>query len=501
MAREGRKDTASASRREVLKAATGLAAGTAALTIPAGTAAAQVGNGGDAATLERLLAANQACRRVLFKGGTILSVDPAVGNFAVGDILVTGKTIAAVGRDLGAAAQDGNAIVVDATGSILIPGMVDCHRHSWEGQLRAIIADSATIGEYMAATHQGFAPFYAPEDMYAGNLITALGCIDAGITCFIDNSHNSRSAAHSDAAIKALFDSGARAVHASGAPTFGEWDQQWPQDLERLARQYFSSDDQLVTLRIFSRGLVKADWENARRLGLWVSMDGAGRDAAALLQDFKAAGLLDDRRAINHGTGISAAAWELIRDAGIAVNVCPRSDSQWALGPAAMGLQDALDYGVRPGLSVDNEASYGTDLFTEMRVAFHLQRWTVHEAAMRKEKTPALLKVHDLIEFATIRGAGNAGVAKKIGSLTPGKEADIVAIRTGDINTMPLTNAASTVVSYAHAGNVDSVFVAGAPRKWRGRLVGHDLKRIQQMVQDSRDRLFAGRNIKLDVVG
>src|SRR5215471_11232053 len=286
MAGEGRKNKTSASRREVLKAAT-LAAGSAALALPAGTAGAQAGGDGDAATLERLLAANPATRRVLFKGGTILSVDPAVGNFAAGDILVTGKTIAAVGRDLTAAAQDGNAIVVDAADSILFPGMVDCHRHSWEGQLRAIISDSATLGEYMAATHQGFAPFYAPEDMYAGNLITALGCIDAGITCFIDNSHNSRSAAHSDAAIKAVFDSGARAVHASGAPTFGEWDQQWPQDLDRLQRQYFSSEDQLVTLRIFSRGLVKADWENARRLGLWVSMDGAGRDAAALLADFK----------------------------------------------------------------------------------------------------------------------------------------------------------------------------------------------------------------------
>ena len=169
MAGEGRKSRTSASRREVLKAATGLAAGTAALTLPAGTAAAQAGNGGDAATLERLIGANPATRRVLFKGGTILSVDPATGNFAQGDILITGKTIAAVGRDLGAAAQDGNAIVVDAAGSILIPGMVDCHRHSWEGQLRAIIADSTTIGEYMAATHQGFAPFYAPDDMYAGN--------------------------------------------------------------------------------------------------------------------------------------------------------------------------------------------------------------------------------------------------------------------------------------------------------------------------------------------
>jgi 5-methylthioadenosine/S-adenosylhomocysteine deaminase len=497
-----RKNKAAASRREFLKAATGLAAGAPALTLRAETAAAQPAGDPDPTMLERLLAANPATRRVLLRGATILSMDAAVGNFAAGDILITGKTIAAVGRDLGAAAQDGNAIVVDGAGSILIPGMVDCHRHSWEGQLRGIISDSATIGEYMAATHQGFAPFYAPEDVYVGNVISALGCLDAGITCFIDNSHNSRSAAHSDAAIRALFDSGARAVHASGAPTFGEWDQQWPQDLDRLQRQYFSSDDQLVTLRIFSRGLVKVDWENARRLGLWVSMDGAGRpDAASLLADFKASGLLDERRTINHGNGLSDPAWELVRDAGIAVNVCPRSDSQWALGPAAMGLQDALDHGVRPGLSVDNEAGYGTDLFTEMRIAFHLQRWSVHEAAMRKEKTPALLKIHDLLEFATIRGAENAGLVKKIGSLTPGKEADIVLIRTRDINTMPLTNAVSTVVCYAHAGNVDAVFVAGAPRKWRGRLVGHDLTKIQQMVQDSRDRLFARRNVKLDVVG
>jgi cytosine/adenosine deaminase-related metal-dependent hydrolase len=70
--------------------------------------------------------------------------------------------------------------------------MVDCHRHAWEGQIRGVIPNSATIGDSMGATHRGFAPFYHPDDMYVGNLITALGCIDAGITCFIDNSHSVR---------------------------------------------------------------------------------------------------------------------------------------------------------------------------------------------------------------------------------------------------------------------------------------------------------------------
>lgn len=267
--------------------------------------------------------------------------------------------------------------------------------------------------------------------MYVGNLITALGCIDAGITCFIDNSHNSRSSAHSDAAVQALLDSGARAVHASGAPTFAEWDRQWPQDVSRLQRQFFASDDQLVTLRLFSRGLVKEDWETARRLGLWLSIDGAGApNSTQTLREFQQAGLLDERHTINHGYGLPDTSWDLIRGAGISVNACPRSDAQWALGSASMGLQEALNNGIRPGLSVDNETAYSTDLFTEMRVAFHLQRWTAHSARARREPNPpALLTVRDMLEFATLRGAQNAALERKIGTLTPGKEADIVAIR------------------------------------------------------------------------
>jgi hypothetical protein len=104
--------------------------------------------------------------------------------------------------------------------------------------------------------------------MYVGNLVTALGCIDAGITCIIDNSHNSRTSAHSDAAIQALFDSGIRGVHASGAPQFGTGTKQWPQDLNRIQQTYFTSDDQLVTLRMFS-GVNETNWRFAKQLGLW----------------------------------------------------------------------------------------------------------------------------------------------------------------------------------------------------------------------------------------
>ena len=142
--------------------------------------------------------------------------------------------------------------MIDAADMILVPGLIDCHRHCWEGQLRRINPNAPTLADYSNATHLSFATHYRPQDMYVGGMITALGCIDAGITCVIDNSHNARSGAHSDAAIEALFNSGIRGVHASGAPQAGNWDRQWPQDLARLQKKYFASADQLVTLRMFS---------------------------------------------------------------------------------------------------------------------------------------------------------------------------------------------------------------------------------------------------------
>jgi len=117
-------------------------------------------------------------QHVLLKGGTIISLDPQVGNLATGDVLIEGRTIAAIGQNLSAA----GARVIDAANRIIIPGFVDCHRYSWEGQLRRINPNARTIGEYANATHLSFATHYRPQDTYVGNLLTAFGCIDSGIT-------------------------------------------------------------------------------------------------------------------------------------------------------------------------------------------------------------------------------------------------------------------------------------------------------------------------------
>jgi 5-methylthioadenosine/S-adenosylhomocysteine deaminase len=485
------------SRRRVVAACAAIGA------VPSLSSLAVAQAADDAMTLDRLERTGaDPRRRILIKGGTVISMEPAVGDFPQADLLIEGKKISAVAPNL---RDVGDAIVVDAHDMIVIPGFVDPHRHAWEGQLRGLIPN-AGISEYMAATHRGFAPFYRPQDMYAGNLITALGCIDAGITCIIDNSHNSRSQEHSNEAIRALFDSGIRAVHASGAPTFGDWQKQWPQDLERLQKQFFASDDQLVTLRIYQIGLVRENLNTARRLGLWISSEGIQPPAWMNLDAWHKDGALDSRHTFNHMYGdIPERAWELIREIGATVNVCPRSDSQYMLGAGIGGLQAVLDHGLRPGISIDNETSYGTDMFTEMRVGYHGQRAMAQYRKSKGEADPPTpVSVRDMLEFATVRGAWCAGLMSKVGSLSPGKEADILLIRANDVNTLPLTNAVATVVQFANVNNVDTVFIAGDVRKWRGTLrskpPGYDLASIRKLVTDSRDYLLAQRGFKLNIL-
>ena len=450
----------------------------------------------DSAAAQRLQVVENAGpspQPILLRGGTIVSMDPKVGDFARGDVLIDGKKIVGVGDQVKAPPQ---AQVIDATNTIIIPGFVDAHRHSWEGQLRRIIPDGA-IADYMATTHNGFARYYRPDDIYAGNLITALGCIDAGITCVIDNSHNSRSAAHSDAAVQALIDSGIRGVHASGAPQTGDWDRQWPQDLERLQKRFFTSTDQLVTLRMFS-GMSRENWTLARRLGIRITTESnaAGRE----FEEFWNEKLLRPDNTFNHCQGWPDQVWQRVKDSGATVNVCPRSDAQYGLGEGVSAFQKALDHGMRPGLSIDNEVSYGTDMFTEMRVAFNVQRaMATYGRVNGAAKAPALVSVREVLECATEGGAACAGLLDKCGTLTPGKEADIVMIRTDDINVYPSNHAIGTVVSAADVRNIDTVIIGGRIRKLRGRMAGVNMDKFRQMADESRNYLFMKAGYTLDI--
>jgi len=452
--------------------------------------------GTEVATLETLLA-NQSDpdRLVLIRGAAILSMDPSVGDL-VGDLLIRGKVIEAVGPSIEAPA----AAVIDAAGKILVPGFCDPHIHSWQGQIPRLIAnpDSDPADDqrnYFSVYHRTFAPAYRPEDMYVGTLVTMLSALNGGITTVCDNSHNSRSPDHSDAAVQALLDAGIRGVHASGPPTFGQWDQQWPSDVHRLRETFFASDDQLVTLRLHPRAAFPGDHPDVLRvrrdLDLWMSFD-AGQ--LLPLEALYASGDFDGRESYNHGTGFTEAQRRAVVDHGAKVNIAPRIDTQFGTDGLLEGFpstQQWLDAGLRPAISGDDPATYSIDMFTEMRVLYAFQRSMANYARHRGDPTPpAPITLQDVLDMATLRGAEGCALNQRVGSLSPGKRADLVVVDTDDISLFPVHNAYATLVQGATPAQVDTVLVDGAVRKWRGRLVAVDLGSLKERVLRSRDHLF-----------
>lgn len=436
--------------------------------------------------------------RSLIRGATILSMDGDIGNLASADILIEGSTIKAIAENI----EAGDAVIIDAPGMIAMPGMVDSHRHSWEGQLRRINPNATCLEDYSNATHFSFAKYYRPADIYIGNLLTALGCIDAGITTVIDNSHNSRTAEHSDAAVEALLDSGIRAIHASGAPVSGEWDNaHWPGNWQRLQEKYFNSNpDSLVSLAVMAQ-LEPELWAEARRLGLPIVTEFFGSLMASELESLHQQRLLGPDNIFNHCTSLPDAGWKILREAGVRVNVCPRSDAHYGIEDGMFAMQAAQRHGINPGLSVDNETSYSSDMFMEMRVAFYLQR----VMGMRQQHTcgskEALttLPAAQLLKSATVDGAYCAGLQDKIGSLTPGKQADIVLINTKDINLYPSGNAFGTVVHAAERSNIDTVMIGGRMVKRNGKVLGVDSERLRAAIDESREHLFAAAGYQPDI--
>jgi cytosine/adenosine deaminase-related metal-dependent hydrolase len=434
--------------------------------------------------------------RVLLRGATVLSMDAQIGDLAAGDVLVRGAVIEAVGPDLQAQAAGPEVTVVDLPGMIVLPGMVDGHRHCWQNQLRHLICD-ADIDEYIAMTHGSTALHYRPEDMFAGDLVTLLGAIDSGVTCVLDFSHNSRSGAHSDAVFEAYRESGARTVHVSAPPNAGEWEQQFPADLPRLRREHCGAAGSLSTVRMgidLRRVRPAADlMRYARENGFAITFDGVmGPPSSAEVEELGRMGALGPDVTLVHCTDLSESAWRYIVDAGAHVTLAPTSDEQLGLADGVPPIQRALDFGLRPSLSVDVEISLSSDMFTQMRCVLLTQRMHATQRRYHGDAAaPAFITHRDVLDFATAQGAADVGLGDQIGTLTPGKQADIVAIRAEDINNLPLNNAIGTIVQGSDTKNVDTVFVGGRVRKWRGDLIGVDMSRLRRLAYESRDYLAA----------
>lgn len=496
----GRPQVACGSRRDFMKvsAVAGVAAATATSVLGSGQAIAQ----------EAMSAAPEgvgdAGRRTLIKGGAVMSMDASVGDFPEADVLLEGKKIVAIGPDL---AADGAAII-EAKGMIVMPGFIDTHHHQFETALRSFLADGILVndGEPHSAINyydyilQKFSMVYRPQDVYINELFGSVAQLDTGVTTVMDVSQIHHSPEHSDAVISALKDAGRRAVFGY----FEGWgdNAKYPEDARRIKTEHFASDDQLLTMimggEIYLPGYENA-WKIGRELALPIALHVVGTfGMAGTFDELAQAGEFGPDNIFIHMTGMSEMSWKTAADAGAHVSLSVPIEMSMRHGMPP--IQKALDLGMQPSLSSDVECTMTADPFTQMRSAMTLQRAFINERALAGETDlPALLTSRDVVRFATLEGAKGLKLDAKTGSLTPGKEADIVLLDANAINVTPLNHVPGAVATLMDRSNVDTVLVAGKIRKWRGNLVGVDLDKMRTELEASRDYLFDAADIKQDI--
>jgi 5-methylthioadenosine/S-adenosylhomocysteine deaminase len=473
-------------------------------------------------------------RRYIIRGGSVMSLDPQVGDFAQADVLVEGKKIRAVGPNLHA----GGAAEIDATGRIVMPGFIDTHHHQFETVLRSFLADgvliidgsgspsgSTTYFEYILLK---FAPVYRPQDVYINELFGGLSQLDDGVTTVHDVSQIHHSPQHSDAAIQALFDTRRRAAfgyfESAGAAILGtNSGNKYPGDAVRIKNQWFSSTDQLVTMIMGGEVYLGTPtytqaWTIGRQLGLQI--------AAHILSPFGIRPILDQLamgqggvdnnigigpdNLFIHMTGMSDLGWQAVHDKGAQVSIAFPIEMNMRHGmPPILKMQSL---GMEPSLSVDVECTLTADFFTQMRSCMNMQRMVVNQMILEQGDfyppnqwptpapgTPPLLTTRDVLRFGTINGAKALGLDGKTGSLTPGKEADIIILDATRINVAPLNQVPGAVVSLMDRTNVETVIVAGKVRKWKGQLLDVDLPHLRQQLEASRDYVFNAAGIPQDL--
>jgi 5-methylthioadenosine/S-adenosylhomocysteine deaminase len=438
--------------------------------------------------------------RILLRGGHVLTMDPQLGDLPQGDVLIEDDRIAAVEAHI-----DADAEVVDATGRIVIPGFVDTHRHTWEAAIRGC-APNATLDDYFVEVLDTFAPVYRPEDVYASNLAGALECLNAGITTLVDWSHINNTPDHPDAAIRGLQEAGIRAQYAYGSANTSLADYWFESklvipkdDVRRIRDTYFSSSDGLLTMAVATRGpgfcadeVVRAEWEMARELGLPMTVHvGMGRLAGrfGMIKQLDNLGLLGPDTTYVHCCYFSEEEWGLVARSGGTISIAAQVEVQ--MGHGWPPVVKSIQYGLRPSLSIDVVTTVPGDMFTQIRSAFGSERARVNAVYWeRNEPAEGLLTARQMLEIATLNGAHVAGLENRTGSLTPGKQADIVLIDATAINVAPVHDAVTAVTLCADVSNVESVLVAGEFRKRDGKLLA-DVGRARQLVENSRDHLLS----------
>ncbi len=425
---------------------------------------------------DQLAAVNDG-RPVVFRDATVLTMDQA-GIIDGGDVLVIGETIAEAGRGL--AVPEGT-VEIDASGGILLPGMVDTHRHMWQTALRGLGADW-TLTQYFVFYYLNWGKIFRPEDVHAGNLLSAVEAVDSGVTTTVDWSHGLRTIEHGEAAADALRSAPGRFVLAYGNLLGAPWEWAASPEFRDFAAR-FRPDDMLGLQLAFD---VTADpafperaaFEAARDLGLRVTTHagvwGATDDQSiALMWE---GGFMTPDVTYVHAATLSQDSYQRIAATGGSASVS--TESEQSAGQGYPPTWELRKHGIPVSLSMDTSVWWSADLFSAMRATLSADRSREHLEAHARGDTVVhnQLRAEDVVRWATIGGATVLGLDSLIGSVTPGKRADLVLIKNDESPAMyPLLHPYGTVVYQAGRGDVHTVLVDGRVVKHEHRLVGGDL--------------------------
>ncbi|WP_067455726.1 amidohydrolase family protein [Actinomadura macra] len=420
----------------------------------------------------------------LLRNGVVIDTAPEPTVLDRADVLVEDGRIAAVGSGL---PVPPGAEVIDATGRIVLPGFVDTHRHTWQAGIRALLPDG-TLGGYLQRILGEIAPGYTPDDVHTGTLAGALESLDSGITTLVDWSHIQFGPAHTDASVAALRASGVRAVF--GYCYLGGDDlDAFAAETTRVRRELFDTTG-TVSMAMGALGPEIADgeralreWRLARDLDLTITthMGGHGAESAARgLAFLERHGLMDHPTMYVHANFYTGEEFKRIAGTGGTVSATPAIEAALDLGPAATGR--ALAAGVPTGLGADTVVSGPGDMFSVMRAAYVLERG-------RPDSAGLAFSTSDALRAATIGGAETAGLADLTGSLTPGKQADLLVLRTDTLGMASAHDPIAAVVLHAETRNVDTVLVGGRTVKRDGVLVGQDVPALLESLAASAERL------------
>ena len=440
----------------------------------------------------------------LIQNATVITMDPVMGDLTHADLLIEGSVIKAMGPKLSAP----GAQTIDASGMIVTPGFVNAHMHTWQTALRGV-SSNWTILEYFANVHAGLATNYKPQDLYIATLMGALNQINCGTTTLGDWCHNNPTPEHTDQAIEGLLDSGIRGVFFHGSPKpdpkpgqkhFSEIPHP-RSEVERLIKTRFANPQALVTLGLAILGphystyeVAVQDFELAREFSLIASMHCAGAAAKTpdgwirLAQD----GLLCNNNNIVHGNNLSDEELRMMVELGVSFSLTPESEMTQGHGMPITGRLLALNSA--PSLGVDLESGYSGEMFTVARLALAAQRALDNaQSKAQHQKLPdtSTITCRQALEWITIRGAQALKLHDRVGSLSVGKQADLVMIDARALNMHPVHDPVSTVIMQTSLANIDTVMIAGEIKKQGGQLRHPKLLEGMHSLKASGDRLMA----------